>query len=97
MCIPLCHMHPLPLAQSINEVNVQGLENKFVIVYRDGACVLYVSIYDNQDLTLDITKDISSFWIDLWRLADEHFDSFANDKDLAHMMSKMFFVWKRNH
>ena len=90
-------MIALPLVRPINEVEVQCLENKFVMGYRDGDRAIYVSIYDNLGHSVDVWETISSKWSDLWRQANEHFDSFANDDDLASFVGKIFFVWEGNH
>ena len=72
---------------------MQHLENKFVIGYQDSDRVMYVSIYENLDWTLDVDDDIYSSWNKLWKEANARFDShLAFDADLAHMVGKMFFM-----
>ena len=42
---------------------------------------------------LDVIKDISSSWSDLWRQSNDHCDSYlAQDNHLAHMMDKIFHI-----
>ena len=47
----ICWLRFLPLVRPMNKVDVQRLENEFVIGYRDGDRVLYVSM-------LDVSSDI---------------------------------------
>ena len=63
--IPLCRLQPLPLMWPINNVDVQQLENEFVIGYRDGNRVLYVSMYNNKVESLDVSSDIFDSWSSL--------------------------------
>ena len=96
--IPLCWLRTLPLVRSINEVDVQRLENEFVTGYRDGDRVLYVSIYNDRAETLDVTSDMYDSWSGLWQSANDRFAAELDaDPDLARFSGKMFYVWEGNH
>ena len=96
--IPLCRLRTLPLVRPINEVDVQRLENEFVMGYCDGDRVLYVSIYNDRAETLDVTSDMYDSWSGLWQSADDRFVAELNaDPDLARFSSKMFYMWEGNH
>ena len=96
--IPLCRLRTLPLVRPINEVDVQWLENEFVMGYRDGDRVLYVSIYNDRAETLDVTSDMYDSWSSLWQSANDRFAAKLDaDPDLARFSSKMFYVWEGNH
>jgi hypothetical protein len=49
---PLCRMRALPLVQPISEVEVQRLECEFVMGYREGDRVLYVSAFNDVPVDL---------------------------------------------
>ena len=59
---------------------------------------MYVSIYNDADVVLNVFEDITSLCSDLWKEANLVFEEklFMND-DLAHLVDKMFFVWEGNH
>lgn len=96
--IPLCRLQCLPLVRPINEVDVNRLENEFVMGYRDGDRALYVSPYNNLDEVLLVSDNIMASWSSYWKDANEEFDAMLrNDSDLAHLAGKMFFVWEGNH
>ena len=98
LSIPLRRMIPLLQVRPINELDVERLENEFVTGYRDGDRSIYVSIFNNQSQTVDVTNHLSSSWSALWKDASKSFVAFlAKDGDLAHMVGKMFFVWEGNH
>ena len=88
--IPLCWLCTLLLVRSINEVDVQRLENEFVTGYRDGDRVLYVAIYNNKAETLDVTSDMFDSWSGLWQSANNCFEAeLVADPDLARFSGKM--------
>lgn len=96
--IPLCRMRCLPLVRPLNDVDVNRLENEFVMGYRDGDRALYVSPYNNLDEVLHVSEDIKESWSPLWREANNEFDAMLQkDPDLSHLVGKMFYVWEGNH
>ena len=96
--IPLCRLQYLLLVRPISEVNVQRLENDFVMGYRDGDRVLYVSAYNGEDVVLTVTEDICDSWSSHWRAANDSFEKYlAADSDLKVFSNKMFFVYEGNH
>ena len=84
--IPWCRSKCLPLVQPISKVDVARLQNEFVMGYR------------NDDSGMFVFDDIRASRSSLWWEANEEFDSMLqNDSDLAHLVGKMFYVWKGNH
>ena len=61
-CVPLCRLVVLPLVRPILEGDVQLLETEFSNGYREGDCVLYVSVTINDGYFLDITDETVSSW-----------------------------------
>ena len=98
LSIPLCWLRTLLLVRSINEVDVQRLENEFVSGYRDGDRVLYVAIYNDKAEILDVTSDLYDSWSGHWQSANDCFEAkLVADPDLARFSGKMFYVWEGNH
>ena len=60
--ILLCRLQCLPLVRPIREVNVERLQNDFVMGYWDGDRVLYVSAYNGEDVVSTVTEDICDSW-----------------------------------
>ena len=74
------------------------LRMNFINGYQDGDRVMYVSIYNNKDVLVDVTSEISSSWTALWKEESDLLDHcLAKDMHLAGMVGKMFFVWEGNH
>ena len=98
LSIPLCRLRVLPLVRPISEVEVQRLECEFVMGYREGDRVLYVSVFNDVPVDLPVSLDIMAAWSPLWQEASAEFDvKLMDDPDLAHLAGKMFFVWEGNH
>jgi hypothetical protein len=96
--IPLCRFQSLPLVRPISEVDVARLQNEFVMGYRDGDRVMYVSPHNNLDEVLPVSDEIRAIWNLFWQQANDDFDSMLrNDSDFSHLVGKMFFVWEGNH
>ena len=96
--IPLCRLRVLPLVRPISEVEVQRLECEFVMGYREGDRVMYVSIFNDIPVDLPVSSAIIASWSPLWQEASAEFDvKLKEDPDLAHLCGKMFFVWEGNH
>ena len=92
--IPLCQLRCLPLVRPINEVDVNRLENEFIMGYHDGDRSLYVSPLNNCDKDLDVSDDIQASWSPFWQEANARFDAILEkDSDLASLKGKMFYVW----
>ena len=79
-------------------MEVYKLENKFVIGYQEGDWALYVSIYNDLNVALNVSLDIISSWSNHWLEANKEFEKkLLKDVDLAPLFSKMFYIWKDNH
>ena len=44
----------------VGEMGVQHLEREFVKGYRDGDRVMYVSMYNNEELSSDVTEEVKA-------------------------------------
>lgn len=55
--ISRCWLRPLHVVRSILKLDVQLLENEFVNGYMKGNRVLYVSPFDNDEKTMNITNE----------------------------------------
>ena len=64
--------------------------NKVLNAYREGNHAMYVSIYNHANVVLDVSKDITSSWSDLWKEANTVFEEkFLMDDGLAHLSDKI--------
>jgi hypothetical protein len=62
LSIPLCRLRALPPVRFISEVEVQRLECEFVIGYREGDQVLYVSAFNDVLVDLLVFPEIMIVW-----------------------------------
>ena len=98
LSILLCRLRALPLVRPISEVDVQQLECDFVMGYRKGDRVLYVSTFNDILVDLRVSPEIMAARSPLWQEANAKFYvKLMNDLELAHLAGKMFFVWEGNH
>lgn len=82
----------------VGEMGVQHLEREFVNGYRDGDRVLYISMYNHEEQTADVTDAIIGEWSEYWQRANEAFElDLQSDPDLQQFSGKMFYVWEGNH
>lgn len=54
---PICCLEPFPLVEPILEVDVQLLKNKCVGGYREGNCVLYISLVNNLGMSVLVMEE----------------------------------------
>ena len=81
--IPLSRLRVLPLVRPINEVDVQRLECEFVMGYREGDRVMYVSVFNDILVDLPVSPAIMASWSPLWQEASAEFDvKLKKDPDL---------------
>ena len=77
---------------------MQRLECKFVMGYREGDRIMYISAFNNVPVDLPISLVIMASSSHLSQEANVEFDVKLNDDlDLTQVSGKMFFVWERNH
>ena len=77
---------------------MQRLECEFVMGYREGDRVMYVSVLNDIPIDLPVFPAIMASWSLLWQEASAEFDvKLKEDPDLAHLYGKMFFMWEGNH
>ena len=82
----------------VGEMGVQHLEREFVKGYRDGDRVMYISMYNTEEQTKNVTAEIMATWSPLWRAASDRFDDeVSGDEELMQFKHKMFYVWEGNH
>jgi hypothetical protein len=82
----------------VGEMEIQHLEQEFVKGYRDGDRVMYISMYNNEELSSDVTEEVKADWSPCWERANQSFeDELQADPDLKQFSGKMFYVWKGNH
>lgn len=59
---------------------------------------MYVSLYNNLDEFLHVSKYIQAYWSSLWQEANEDVDAILqNDYNLAHLVGKIFYMSEGNH
>ena len=88
----------LTLVRLISEVKVQRLECEFVMGYREGDRVMYVSAFNDVLVDLPVFPAIMAAWSFFWQEASAEFDvKLKDDPNLAHRTGKMFFVWEGSH
>ncbi len=96
--VPLCRMLVMDEVRAVGELDVQRLESEFVNGYREGDRVLYISAFNNLDVSCDVTDEIVQSWSPIWRKVNDEFEEeLAADDDLAQLRGKMFYVWDGNH
>ena len=80
-------MLALSLIRPINEVEVERLENKFVMGYLEGDQALYLSIYKDDDKVLYVFDNIVASWSTYWKKANNDFEAkLVDDPDLAPLL-----------
>ena len=98
LLVPLCRMIPMDRVRPIGDVDVQRLENEFVNGYRDGDRVLYISIFNNEEKSKDVTETDKTKWSPHWQRVNDEFEAdLQKDEDLKDLRGKMFYVWDGNH
>jgi hypothetical protein len=82
----------------IGEVDIQRLESEFITGYRDGDRVLFISLFNNMEKTMDVKPEHEAEWSPHWHQVNAEFEEeLAADKDLHQFHGKMFYVWDDNH
>lgn len=96
--VPLCRMVPLPRVRPIQEVDVSALQKRFEGGYIDGDRSFYISIFNDEEMTRDVSPEIMATWDPHWLSANAKFEEFLlSNPDYANFRGKMFFVWDGNH
>ena len=60
--VPLCRMIPLPKVRPIQEVGVATLEKRFERYYIDGDRVMYIFIFYDHLLSMNVTEERIASW-----------------------------------
>jgi hypothetical protein len=98
LLVPLCRMVAMAKVRPVGEMGVQHLEREFVKGYRDGDRVMYISMFNTEEMSMDVTEEMKAKWSPCWRRANEAFEAdLQGDDDLNQFSGKMFFVWEGNH
>jgi hypothetical protein len=59
---------------------------------------LYVSVYNDISLEVNVTPQVKSTWSSYWHEASKKFDNLVeHDTELQILHGKMLFVWEGNH
>ena len=92
MCLPLCHMVPMPIVCHVLKGDIIKLEADFLNGYRDGDCVFYISATDSRGYFQFVDDEVRAFWSPNWAQANTMFE-FQLDTDLSFTSykNKMFF------
>jgi hypothetical protein len=98
LLISLCRMISMAKVRLVGEMGIQHLELEFMKGYRDGDRVMYISMYNNEELSSDVTEEVKADWSPCWERANQSFeDELQVDSDLKQFSGKMFYVWEGNH
>lgn len=96
--IPLCRMIPMPIIRDTLTIDVMKMEADFVMGYRDGDRVFYVSTTNENGVSQSIDDSILASWNDHWQERNNEFERFLeSDSDFEELRGKMFYVWDGNH
>ena len=66
--IPLCRLVVMPMVRPTLQCDLIKLEQEFVHGYREGACVFYVSLTNEQGLGEHVTEKHRSEWGPIWHV-----------------------------
>jgi hypothetical protein len=96
--IPLCRLVVMPMVRPTLQCDLVKLEQEFVHGYREGACVFYVSLTNEQGVGEHVSSTHRSEWGPIWEAESDKFDEFLDSQDsLRFMKGKMFFICDGNH
>lgn len=74
LLVPLCRMISMAKVRPVGEMGVQHLEREFVKGYRDGDRVMYISMYNNDEMSSDVTEEVKAKWSPCWVDANQAFE-----------------------
>jgi hypothetical protein len=98
LLVLLYRMISMAKVRPVGEMGIQHLQREFVKGYRDGDRVMYISMYNNEELSSDVTEEVKADWSPCWERANQSFeDELQTDSDLKQFSGKMFYVWEGNH
>ena len=96
--IPLCRLVVMPMVRPTLQSDLVKLEQEFVHGYREGACVFYVSLTNEQGEGEHVSSKDRSDWGPIWHSESEKFDRYLDSQDsLRFLKGKMFFICDGNH
>jgi hypothetical protein len=96
--IPLCRLVVMPMVRPTLQCDLVKLEQEFVHGYREGACVFYVSLTNEQGVGEHMSSKDRSDWGPIWQSESDKFDLYLDSQDsLRFMKGKMFFICDGNH
>ena len=88
----------MPMVRPTLQSDLVKLEQEFVHGYREGACVFYVSLTNEQGEGEHVTSKDRSDWGPISHSESEKFDEYLDSQDaLRFMKGKMFFICDGNH
>ena len=96
--IPLCCLAEMPMVRLTLQSDIARLQEDFVIGYRDGSAVFYVSVTNEQGEKEDVTEYDKQAWGPLWNEVNDQFnESLRATPGLEHLQNAKFFVCDGNH
>ena len=96
--IPLCRLVVMPMVRPTLQCDLVKLEQEFVHGYREGACVFYVSLTNEQGVGEHVSSKDRSDWGPIWQSESDKFDEYLDSQDSTRFMKgKMFFICDGNH
>ena len=79
----------------VGDMRIQHLEREFVKGYRDRDRVMYISMYNNEELSSKVTEEVKADWSPCWERANQSFENeLQADPDLKQFFGKMFLVFE---
>ena len=96
--IPLCRLVVMPMVRPTLQSDLVKLEQEFVHGYREGACVFYVSLTNEEGEGEHVSSKDRSDWGPIWHSESDKFDRYLDSQDSLHFLKgKMFFICDGNH
>jgi hypothetical protein len=96
--VPLCRMIPLQKVRPIQEVGVATLEKRFERNYIDGYGVMYISIFYDHLLSMNVTEERIASWAFIGLMSMNALKiNFRSNPDYVVFREKLFFVWDENY
>jgi hypothetical protein len=96
--IPLCRLAQMPMVRPALQCDLTKLEQEFVHGYRDGSCVFYVSLTNEQGETEMVSDAEKEEWGPMWNEENDIFNSIVSETPrLQHLGRSKFFVCDGNH
>lgn len=98
MKIPLSRLVRMPMVRPTLFYDLKLLENQFSHGYKEGACIFYVSIADEDGKTSLFSDAERQEWGRLWNLVNDQFNVHLRLHNvLKHLVDQKFYICDENH